>query len=49
MVQQLLEEAVRLQLDKVELLATALGYPVYKKLGFSEFSLSDKSMVKKLG
>ncbi|MBL1224467.1 GNAT family N-acetyltransferase [Enterococcus sp. BWR-S5] len=49
LVQQLLDEAVKLQLDKVELLATALGYPVYKKLGFSEFSLSDKSMVKKLG
>jgi predicted GNAT family acetyltransferase len=48
LVKELTKEAARLQLDKVELLATALGYPVYQKIGFSEVILSDRFMEKKL-
>lgn len=48
LVQHLIEEAEKLQLDKVELMATKLGYPVYKKLGFCDFSLPDKMMERKL-
>lgn len=48
LIQKLLEDAQRLQLDKVELLATRAGYPVYQKVGFNEVVLSDRLMEKKL-
>ncbi|WP_086347507.1 GNAT family N-acetyltransferase [Candidatus Enterococcus clewellii] len=48
LVQQLIKEAEELQLDKVDLMATKLGYPVYKKLGFCEFTFPDKMMERKL-
>lgn len=48
LVSELIEEAKRQKLDKLELMATKLGYPVYRKMGFREFALPDKSMEKKL-
>ncbi|MBP1045656.1 GNAT family N-acetyltransferase [Enterococcus sp. BWM-S5] len=48
LVQRLVKEAEKHQLDKIELMATELGYPVYEKIGFKEVALLDKRMEKKL-